>query len=64
MQGTPTKKNHQGDLKIKESIQLHEAIIMRELHNEELQLFRESAAIENTLKSQIVALFNTISVTE
>ena len=54
---TYNKLSHPGDLKIGKNTPLYEAIIMRELQNKKLNLFRETAAIESTIKSQIVAAF-------
>ena len=48
---TYTKLTHPGELKIKENTPFHEAIIMQELHNEKLNLFHETTAIESAIKS-------------
>ena len=59
-----TKPTHPGELKIKENIPLHKAIIMQELYNEKLNLFRETAAIKSAIKSQIVTAINPIYLKE
>ena len=57
---TYNKPSHPIYLKISENTPLHEAIIMRELHNYKLNLFLETAAIESAIKSQIVAAIKPI----
>ena len=59
-----TKPTHPGKLKIKENTPLHKVIIIQELHNEKLNLFRETAAIESSIKSQIVTAINPIYLKE
>ena len=61
---TYNEPSHPGDLNISENTPLHEAIIMRELHNEKLNLFRETAVIKSALKSQIIVTFDPIYLKE
>ena len=63
--GTTNKKiQHPGELKIKENTALHDTIILRELHNEKLQIFREKTAVKAALKSLIIAAINSIYLKE
>ena len=57
---TYNKPSHPGNLKIHENTLIHEAIIMRELHNKKLNLFREKTVIKSAIKSQIVAAIDPI----
>ena len=61
---TYTKPTHPGQLKIKENTPLHKAIIMQELHNEKLNLFCETTAIESAIKSQITTASDPIYLKE
>ena len=63
--GTVHKKTeYPGELKIKDNTELHFAIILRELHNEKLQLFRATITVESILKSQIIASIDSIYLKE
>ena len=61
---THIKPTYPGDLKIKVDILLHNVIIMRDLHNEKLNLFCELTVIKGTLKDQIVTTIDPIHFKE
>ena len=59
-----TKPEYPSEFKIKNNTELHDVIILRELHNKKLQLFLEMLAIESVLKSQITASIDSIYLKE
>ena len=61
---TYNKPSYPVNFKLDENTQPHEAFIMRELYNEKLDLFRENAAIESAIKSQIVAVIEPLYLKE